>query len=729
MTAQMSAEEIQSTYAEGLALQNDGKLEAALSVYGRIITANPKIAEAHYQIGRILTDDYRVDAALPHLKEAVRLRRTESAVWLAWADAVALGGVKAEEQELLRVLATAPVAPDLRIRLQDRFGAHRASSKVVTGGLKPSDILQLLSLLETQPTVAESRAQALLKLHPESAIAFNILAASQARQNKLALAVANFKKALSIDPGYAEGHNNLGRTLIDMKQEEAAAGHFRRAVMLAPNMTAALVNLATHLNISNRANIAIRLLERAIEAGTDILPLYLALGNAHTRLKNYAKAEDAFKKALTVKPRNQAEKKDQRRNEALGLLAQAQARMGKDHIALDNFAKALAADPKSAVATSGLAALLQTLGKFDEADAMFRRALTIDPLNGENYRLFVASHKVTADDPILKQMLEVYENASLAPPSRQSLGFAIAKALEDTKSYDKVFRYLNDANGLARQENPYNIETRYHEVAVVMKAALDYDWAAPPLAGTTDFSPIFVTGMPRSGTTLVEQIISSHSLVTGAGELGEGPRNVSRLLSGKGNSPTLSSIPSEVIANLGHIYEASVRDRFPGAERITDKSIQTYMYIGLMKLALPQARFIVVRRDPRDTLLSIYKNKFPDDTHHYAYDQRDLARYYKTFVDMIAFWRELVPDWFYEVEYEKLVADPGSETPKLIEACGLDWDPACLEPHKNDRKVETLSVFQARQPISKGSLAGWKRFEKDLAPMLDELKVLGLVSE
>ena len=144
---------------------------------------------------------------------------------------------------------------------------------------------------------------------------------------------------------------------------------------------------------------------------------------------------------------------------------------------------------------------------------------------------------------------------------------------------------------------------------------------------------------------------------------------------------------------------------------------------------MPNARFIVVRRDPRDNLLSIYKNKFPDDTHLYAYNQRDLAHYYKTFVDMIEFWRERVPGWLYEVDYDALVSDPEPETRKLIAACGLGWEDACLRPQDNDRKVETLSVFQARQPITRASVKGWKRYENDIAPMLDELRKLGLVSD
>src|SRR5690606_18247052 len=231
------------------------------------------------------------------------------------------------------------------------------------------------------------------------------------------------------------------------------------------------------------------------------------------------------------------------------------------------------------------------------------------------------------------------------------------------------------------------------------------DWHGTRIEGTTDFAPIFVTGMPRSGTTLIEQIIASHSSVTGAGEIGECARAAQVLITDPKNPMKMHPPAMDEIAGLGRRFETFIRERFPESDRITDKSIQTYMYLGLVKLALPKSRFVIVRRDPRDNLLSIYKNKFPDDTHLYAYDQRDLAKFYGTFVDMIDFWRERVPDWFYEVQYEDLVANPEEETRKLIAACGLEWEDACLSFHENKRKVETLSVYQVRQPITKASVA------------------------
>src|SRR5690606_12280801 len=267
------------------------------------------------------------------------------------------------------------------------------------------------------------------------------------------------------------------------------------------------------------------------------------------------------------------------------------------------------------------------------------------------------------------------------------------------------------------------------EVDRTQAALRDFDYRNHRVEGTSAYAPIFVTGMPRPGTTLVEQSIASHSLVGGAGELGKATTLAANLLFPKSGGRNLADVPAAEIAALGHEYESYLRGRIPDHERITDKSIPTYMHIGLLKLAMPNARFVVVRRDPRDNLFSIYKNKFPDGTHPYAYDLRDLALYYKTFVDMVDFWRERVPEAIYEVQYEDLVGNPEEETRKLIAACGLTWEDACLSFHENTRKVQTLSVFQVRQPISQGWVKSWQRYKKELGPMTSVLKEHGLVAD
>lgn len=720
--AVLSASEIQTIYARGLKQQTDRNYSAALQSYGRILQSNPALAEVHFQIGRILCQTDEARRAIPHFRKAVGLRPAEPAVWEAWAEGVALGGGRAEEDEFLKALKQASIAPQARIRLQDRFGARRTASRPATGGAKPADIKRILAQMDAGRFAdAEQMALAAIKRFPKSALAYNVLGAAQMMQGKLAQAEASFKSAIRLDADYAEAYEYYGRLCMESGREEQAAENFRKAVMLAPGLVTALVGLASILTKIGRAASALPLLERAVEANVNSTDIYRALGNALSRLHKYEAAEYAFEKAIELV-------KGAVSSDLLALLAQAKARGGKDEEAFTVYDRALEVDPDSPIATSGKAQLLQTLGRFDDAREMFFRSFEVDANNGENYRLFSTSYKAVPGDPVVTQMTTKYDDPNLSENDRMNIGFAIAKLLEDVKDYGRVFRYLDEANALVRKAHPYSMARRHRDVELVKEAFSNFDWHGARIEGTTNFAPIFITGMPRSGTTLIEQIISSHSAVAGAGEIGEAAAKAHQLILVNGKNRHVSTVPETEIAQMGRDFEAFIRARFPNAPRVTDKSIQTYMSLGLIKLAMPKARFVIVRRDPRDNLLSIYKNKFPDDTHLYAYDQRDLAKFYTTFVDMVDFWREQVPGWFYEVQYEELVANPEEETRKLIAACGLEWEDACLSFHENKRKVETLSVYQVRQPISKASVALWQRYEADLKPMLDQLRADGHVA-
>ncbi|MCB2115749.1 MAG: sulfotransferase [Rhodobacteraceae bacterium] len=716
----MSAQQIKTSYAEAMRLIAARKTEEALKRFREIIASNPRIAEVHYQVGRIFLDTDRFALAFRPLEVAAELKPNEPAIWAARAEAVALAGRPSDEEKFLAELKQANLPAKFRVDIQDRFGSRRFASVPQTGGLAASEARAAISLLASgQFGPAERKAAALVARHPRSALALNILASAQASLGKVDGAIANYRKAIQIDPDYAEAHDKLGRVYMDQNRIEDAIASFRKAVVTAPYMVSALVNLGICYARTLQSSLSIPLLERAGSVDPNLAVCQIALGNALTRVRNYEQAEAVLARAITL-PGGET-------GEAVALLAQAQARLGKDESAMENFDRALAIDPDSPIGLGGKATLEQTLGNFDEAERLFRRVMEVDPLNGENYRLFTASHKAKAGDPIIAKMIEVFDDPRMRDNDRLNLGFATAKVLEDAKQYDEVFRYLDEANALMRRAFPYDIRQRLREIAGLKKSMAGVDWHGRKVAGTSDYAPIFVTGMPRSGTTLIEQIIASHSTVTGAGEVGEGTKAAQALLLQSDRFRAVAKLGDEEIAGLGQGYADLMRQRFPDTPKITDKSIQTYLYLGLMKLALPNARFIVVRRDPRDNLLSMYKNKFPEGTHLYAYDQKDLATLYGTFVEMIDFWREVVPDWFYEVQYEDLVANPEEETRKLIAACGLEWEDACLSFHENKRKVETLSVYQVRQPITKASVALWQRYEKELKPMLDALKEGGHV--
>lgn len=710
--SKLDPSQIKALYTEAMKLQAANRLAEALQHYGRIIETDPRIPEVHFQIARIYTAAGRSPRALPHLAAAAALKPAEAAIWHTWAEAVALAADREAEETFLTALRKAP--PPVRIALQDRFAPYRGRPLPgLTPALRP--VVERIAKLSTAGNAAEAEriAAAELTRNPKAAGLANLLGIARLRQGKRDAALDAFQRAASLDRTFAEAQNNLGQLLLELGRVEDAVSPLRAAVVAAPNWAAALVNLADALNRQGSERLALPYAEKAVALDPKSVLALKVLGNSYTRMSDYDKAAKVCSLALQVDPK---------RADVRTLLAQALTRLGRDDEAMAQYDAALNLAPNYPLALSGKAGLLQNLGRFDEAEVLFRRCFEVDPATGETYRLFIASHKTTADDPILPQMIAQFDDPATRDTDRMNLGFAIAKALEDTKQYDQVFRYLNAANGLMRKAWPYDIAQRGAEIAGLKAALEGFDFHAALSPGASDYAPIFVTGMPRSGTTLVEQIISSHSAVSGAGEVGIAAGAALALLRGADGAPrNVADVPAAEFARVGEDYAAQMRARFPDTPRVTDKSILSYQYLGLIRLALPKARFIVVRRDPRDTLLSIYKNKFAEGTHLYAYSLRDLGLYYRSFVEMVAFWAERVPDWFHIVDYEELVANPEAESRKLIVACGLEWEDQCLNFHKNTRKVDTLSVYQVRQPISKASVKSWQRYEAEIAEMIEAL--------
>jgi len=710
--ATLSEARLKQLYDQAMKLQAAKRHEEALACYEQMIAANPRIAEVHYQVARIFTEAGKPARALPHLQAAAALRPAEPAIWRLWAAAVALTADPEAEASFLAALKHSTLAPEVTLRLQDRFTPGHRYVPAVPAAVR-AEVRKVMPLMKARRFAeAELLAASLLSRHPRCAAAANLLATAQARQGKTDAAIANYSRAATLDPEDAEPLNNLGQVLMEAGRLPEAIEAFRGAIIAAPCMVPALANLALAMQRIAKIAAALPFAQRAARLDPkDPVPL-ITLANLHTLLRDPESAAAVLRRALALAPA---------RADAQALMGQALSRLGDDDAAMHHYDRALDLQPDLPLAIGGKASLLQTLGRFDEAEAWFRRAFALDPANGEHYSTFLVSHKVTPGDPILDEMIARFDDPKTTDASRIGFGFGIAKALEDLKDFDRVFPYLRAANDLTRKLHPYDIAVRHERVAALLHSLDSRAWPGAPVPGTSDAAPIFVTGMPRSGTTLVEQIIASHSTVTGAGEVNILADMAAKLLFPGREAIAVADLPPEAIAGLGEDYLAALRQRHPEAARITDKSIQSYMYIGLIKLALPNARIVVVRRDPRDNLLSIYKNKFTEGTHLYSNNLRDLGEYYRSFHEVIEFWRARVPGWFYEVQYEELVANPEAETRKLIAACGLDWEDACLTSHQNTRKVDTLSVFQVRQPISKGSLNAWQRYEAHLGEMFEAL--------
>ena len=383
--------------------------------------------------------------------------------------------------------------------------------------------------------------------------------------------------------------------------------------------------------------------------------------------------------------------------------------------AIKAYKQAARLTPKAIAPRADLAHYLQILGRFDEAETLYRRLIKSHPNQPELYRMFLGTKRLNKGDPLIRQMQKLWSHPRLNDFGRMHLGFALGKAAEE--SGGRPFAYLHAANQAQSRLAPFDRSARQAEFEAYLAAQNGADLA--PLPGDVSLRPVFICGMPRSGTSLVEQIIARHSEASAGGELSHALRlAVSRFGKGNAIAPLDSLSPQALHAYADEYLKLASRDCRRTSGVITDKSILSYQIFGLIHRAMPGARLIVVHRDPRDIALSIYKNHFALGTHRYANDLGDIAFAIKAFRRAIAYWRERLPGQVFEIHYEDLVRDPAQNARALIGAAGLDWQEACLESHKAAGPVQTLSLMQVRQPIHAGRPAAWKNYEAQLEPFI-----------
>ncbi|MGR3376587.1 tetratricopeptide repeat-containing sulfotransferase family protein [Salipiger abyssi] len=387
--------------------------------------------------------------------------------------------------------------------------------------------------------------------------------------------------------------------------------------------------------------------------------------------------------------------------------------------ALAAYDRLIAAGGQAVKARADKAHYLQLLGRFDEAEKIFRKLIRQHPNEAQLYRIFLATKKLSAGDPLLQAMERLWARKELKDGPRINLGYALGKALEETGQPQRAFACFARANALQREAAPFDNAAQDREFAAVQAAQAGL---TPESAPSEPLSPrpVFVTGMPRSGTTLVERILAAHSDVSAGNELSLALKLAYGMFgAGEAMRPLADTAPEKLRA-FAERYTTLARRDVPGdSPVITDKSILSYMILGLLHHALPEARFIVVQRDPRDIALSIHKNFFATGTHRYANDLADIAHAIKRFRRHVAHWKAALPGVIHEIRYEALVADPEPHSRALIAAAGLDWQDACLDFHKTSDAVKTLSVSQVRQPIYTGSAQAWKKYERELQPFIE----------
>jgi tetratricopeptide (TPR) repeat protein len=590
-----------------------------------------------------------------------------------------------------------------------------------------------------------------LTLAPENVQLLNNLGIVHYERGAFEEAAAFFERAIEREPGFAEAHCNLGNTLRARGGAEEAAAAYRKAIALKPSYAAAFNNLGTALRDLGRLEeaeaayraafalnpddpmvldnlaLALRDLERLDEASA-LLDASLSLAPENGRTLTHvalvrldqnraAEAHDAARRAVALLPG------DPETLNAMGLSLQE---LGRVEEALKFYRLALACKPDFAGAYNNIGNVLKQEGRLAEAHDAYARSLIIDPRQAEVYVNLADTRKVKRGDAWLAGMEDFAgEMESLRPTARMRLHFALAKAHDDLGDYDLAFRHMREANALKRTQIAYD-ETASLELFDRIRETFDAPLIeAKSGAGDPDAPPIFILGMPRSGSTLVEQILASHPLVHGAGELPHLGEIVGDLRAQGDAALAFPEIAQAMdlqdFGKLGREYVARLRQYSATAAHITDKMPSNFCFVGLIHLALPQARIIHVTRDPLDTCLSCFSRLFSAEQNH-TYDLAELGRFYRKYAELMAHWRQVLPEGrMLELRYEDVVGDLEAEARRMTAYCGLEWSESCLAFHKTNRPVKTASASQVRRPIYKTAQNRSRHYREHLAPLIAAL--------
>jgi tetratricopeptide (TPR) repeat protein len=513
-------------------------------------------------------------------------------------------------------------------------------------------------------------------------------------------AVEALQKGLQKTPHDPVIYNELGALCLLTNRPDSAVDCFERAVGLNPNFAVAHYNLGAALERQGRSVDAMAALRRAITLKPDLGSAYSRLGNLLQAQGKQDDARECFLRARAL----MTEPAEHDLEEAKLLLSQGQTDDAKPLLR-----NVIALDPTNSLAHAILGDLLGQEGQFDEAAALLRTATELDPDRiGAWHNLTILTKVSEADRSLVETMEEMLKRAGRSDFDRALLHFALGKAYDDLRDNEPAIRHFDQANALERRTLPFDRVAFSDSIDRIVETFTSELMAREAATPVSDELPALIVGMPRSGTTLVEQIISSHPLVAAGGELTFWTDQREMTAAG------------DAASRLGADYLALLRRIGPDSERVTDKNPFNFLHLGAIRLALPHARFIHVRRDPIDTCLSSYFTRFATPQ-PFAYDRGDLVFYYRQYERLMAYWRTLIPaDRLLEIDYESLIANRETQTRRMIAFCGLRWDDACLAPESNPRLVRTASVWQARQPVYRTSVERWRRYE----PWLGELNQL-----
>ena len=725
-----------------------GQIQEADRLYTAILKAQPKHPHANHNMGVLAVAVGKVETALPFFRIALEGNPSIAQFWLSYIDALikldklveakaVLGQAKRKgakgngfdklEQRLSQTgeepIASgklAAVAPPPQPNILDSLTMDQAISlakkkskdgspeeakrifqdiltkfpknKRASDGLKrlvgssvrydykrqePSQtqIQELLNLYsQGQLQQALHEAATLIQRFPKSATLFNLYGAILCGLGQLDASVEAYKKAIAIQPDYAEAYNNMGIVLKELNMLKESIESYKKALAIQPNFADASYNIGIVFEEQGKLEEAIEAYNKALAIKPDYAEAYNNMGIVFKEQGKLARALDAYKKALVIKP---------------------------DFVEVFN----------------NMGIVLHQQGKLDEAVAMYQKAVSLMPDHAKAHLNLSSLVKYKAEDTQVALVSELIQRSDLKDDDRCRLYYTLAKMKEDLGDFEAAYaNYV--AGGKLRQTLLFydfkQDELIFEQIKNTAPKFKELSFNKP--VKTAICTPIFILGMPRSGTTLVEQIISSHSTVYGAGELPFLARFGDPLILGD------QIVNSDNILQMRNAYLCELENVSNGCQFVTDKMPQNFLQIGLLLKALPEAKVIHVQRDPAATCWSNFKHYFDANALGYSYSLSDTVKYHGLYKDLMHFWYQSYDDRIYNLDYEKLTEHQEPETRRLIEYLGLKWEDLCLAPHQNKKSVRTASSIQVRQRVYTGSSQAWRKYEPFLDGIFEQLE-------
>ena len=691
-------EQAEAYHLLGVVHHQQGQFAKAVELINRAISLRPSLAHYHSN----LAEAYR---GLGQLERAVGSCKTALQLWPDFADAhnnlaLALSALGRNEEAIEHFQAALKLRPD---DAQTRSNLGNA----------------LRGLGKTDEALEHFRKA--VELDPKLALVQTNLGQFLVDLGRAEEALPHCLEAVRLEPNLAEAHNNLGNTYRALEKFSDARGCYLETIRLKPELTQAQANMGVVLTQECRYDEALPWLLKACELEPQSHQFLEYLADSYFEMERFPDAVATYKKMLQLEP-----ERPQTHN-AIGWLIQEEGRLAE---ARDCFETALRLNPEFPPAILSMGGLHEELGELDAAETCFRKALQLQPGHAVALARLATLQRGKVSDEELSLIRERLADPTVTGIARATLLFGLAHVLDERRLYEEAAAALGEANSLAvanleRKHQVYIPAEHEKFVNNVLNTFQPDFFVRLQGVGLETRRPVFIFGLPRSGTTLIEQVLASHSQVFGAGEQPLGRQDFEKIpgqMNRPAEHPFACLADPQVGTSLREIaqwHEQRLRELGESRARVVDKMPDNYMYVGLLFSLFPNATFIHCRRDLRDIAVSCWMTNFRSIK--WASHPEHIASRFAQYLRLMDHWRGVLPATIHEVAYEETVEDLEGVARRLVAACGLQWEPSCLDYHKTKRPVRTASVTQVRQPVYKKSVARWRNYSESLADLFAAL--------